>query len=292
VHRPELLRSGTLDIVLPGLVGNAIVLGIAYGLCMCVFSLTAAGSQAPMQILASAIKVPALFFLTLLVTFPSLYVFSALVGSRLGLTAVLKLMVASVAIIMTVLASLGPIVAFFALTTSSYAFMQLLNVAVFSLSGFLGGGFLLRTLRRLTHAIELEASAAVQVASVSPPLPPPPPPPAPAVQALGHMAPAAAATIATAGVSAIAQSEPVNVSLATPPPPPPAPAVRPHLPVRTGTNVQFLYTIWVGVFGLVGAQMAWILRPFIGDPHLPFQWFRPTGSNFFEAVYHAIEKLF
>ena len=36
------------------------------------------------QLFASAVKVPALFFLTLAVTFPSLYVFNALVGSRLA----------------------------------------------------------------------------------------------------------------------------------------------------------------------------------------------------------------
>ena len=26
------------------------------------------------------------------------------------------------------------------------------------------------------------------------------------------------------------------------------------------------------VFGLVGAQMGWVLRPFIGNPNQPFQW--------------------
>ena len=36
-----------------------------------------------MQVLASMVKVPLLFYLTLLVTLPSLYVFNALVGSRL-----------------------------------------------------------------------------------------------------------------------------------------------------------------------------------------------------------------
>jgi hypothetical protein len=36
-----------------------------------------------MQIPASMLKVPALFLLTLIVTLPSLYVFNALVGSRL-----------------------------------------------------------------------------------------------------------------------------------------------------------------------------------------------------------------
>jgi hypothetical protein len=38
--------------------------------------------------------------------------------------------------------------------------------------------------------------------------------------------------------------------------------------------------------------MGWILRPFIGDPNLPFQWFRQRQSNFFEAVIIAFANLF
>ena len=50
------------------------------------------------QLLASTIKVPALFFLTLAVTFPSLYVFNALVGSRLRISALLGLLIAALAL--------------------------------------------------------------------------------------------------------------------------------------------------------------------------------------------------
>ena len=67
---------------------------------------------------------------------------------------VLRLLVGTMAIMITVLASLGPIVAFFAMTTTSYSFMKLLNVAVFAVCGLLGGGFLLRTLQRLTFVAE------------------------------------------------------------------------------------------------------------------------------------------
>ena len=80
-----------------------------------------------MQLVATAVKVPALFYLTLFVTFPSLYVFNALVGSRLTLLSVLRLLVASLAVNLAVLASLGPIVLFFSLTTKSYPFIQLVE---------------------------------------------------------------------------------------------------------------------------------------------------------------------
>jgi hypothetical protein len=43
---------------------------------------------------------------------------------------------------------------------------------------------------------------------------------------------------------------------------------------------------------VVGAQMGWVLRPFIGNPSQPFEWFRARESNFFEAVLNAIRTLF
>ena len=57
---------------------------------------------------------------------------------------------ASLAVNLAVLASLGPIVMFFSLSTKSYAFIQLLNVVMFSVAGVLGLIFLLQTLHRLT----------------------------------------------------------------------------------------------------------------------------------------------
>jgi hypothetical protein len=57
-------------------------------------------------------------------------------------------------------------------------------------------------------------------------------------------------------------------------------------------HVKGVFRIWVVVFGLVGAQMGWILRPFVGDPHLPFRLFRPRVSNFFLDVIDKIKHLF
>src|SRR6185437_6181511 len=113
-----------------------------------------------------------------IVTFPSLYVFNALVGSRLELGSVLRLLVASLAVMVTVLASLGPIVAFFSVSTTSYSFMVLLNVVVFAVSGLLGLVFLLQTLHRLSvvprepaapEALPPEALETVKGEEVPPP---------------------------------------------------------------------------------------------------------------------------
>jgi hypothetical protein len=46
------------------------------------------------------------------------------------------------------------------------------------------------------------------------------------------------------------------------------------------------------MYAVVGAQMGWILRPFIGSPDLPFELFRERQSNFFQAVWRAFVDLF
>jgi hypothetical protein len=112
--RASALRRGTVEVSLGGLALAIVGLGVLYGLCMGSFAVFGSrGPDAWLQLLASAVKVPLLFGLTLLITFPSLYVFNALVGSRLSLISLLRLLVASLAVMLAVLASLGPIVAFF-----------------------------------------------------------------------------------------------------------------------------------------------------------------------------------
>lgn len=244
------LREGRLEFPVVGVSFVLIVLGMIYGLCMGTFSLTDSGSGQNMQILATTLKVPALFVLTLIVTFPSLYVFNALFGSRLGLGTMLRLMVGALAVLMAVLSSIGPIVAFFSVSSTSYAFMVVLNVIVFALAGVLGLGFLLQTLHRLSIADQ--------------PVPPPlyVPTPTPAESDPAPQEPA--------WQSAIARPDERRVS----------------------AGVWLIFRTWVLVFGLVGAQMAWVLRPFIGSPDKPFEWFRPRGGNFFETVWMHLGKLF
>jgi hypothetical protein len=58
-----------------------------------------------------------------------------------------------------------------------------------------------------------------------------------------------------------------------------------------GRHTRSVFACWMIVFALVGAQMGWVLRPFIGSPDLPFTWFRERGSNFFEAVLHSLGAL-
>lgn len=75
------LREG-VRIPVVGVAAVTVTLGLIYGFCMGCFAMINRKPPVYEQLLASTIKVPLLFLLTLIVTFPSLYVFNALVGSR------------------------------------------------------------------------------------------------------------------------------------------------------------------------------------------------------------------
>ncbi len=262
--RLEELRSGRLEVPAAGLALAGLILAAFYGACMGSYGIVTGKEGGWMQILSSMVKVPALFALTLLVTFPSLYVFNALVGSRLSLQSMLRLLVAGIAVMLALLASFGTIVAFFGFTSTSYSFMKLLNVLVFAISGIIGLSFLLQTLHRLSVSVE----------DPSPPtFPPGPPPPMLAtpvdVQPAGQYSPGSPQAV------------------------PPGPGALDRDGREVGRNVKTVFRIWVVVFGLVGAQMSWVLRPFIGDPARPVEFFRDEmrQGNFFENVWNALIRL-
>ena len=59
-----------------------------------------------------------------------------------------------------------------------------------------------------------------------------------------------------------------------------------------GKHVQGVFRCWMVLFALVGSQMAWVLRPFIGDPSAPFAFFRERRANFFIGVWDHLIRLF
>jgi hypothetical protein len=48
---------------------------------------------------------------------------------------------------------------------------------------------------------------------------------------------------------------------------------------------------WALLFAFVGIQMAWNLRPFLGDRGEPFRVFRSYEGNFYAAIVYSINKL-
>lgn len=276
VTRPEDIQRADIKIPVVGVAVIVILLATIYGFCMGIFALARGVEnneyqQALLQTFASMCKVPLLFFLTLVVTFPSLYVFNALAGSKLRVLPVLKLLIASLAVNLAVLASMGPILAFFSVSTPNYSFIVLLNVVVFSVAGGLGLAFLIQTLNRMAlterHRLppirsqpqEVIADATEEDAQASIPN--------------SHAdLPAADEIHSTRSTSLQRNPGPLDQLEG----------------MVVGHHVRKVFACWIIVFGLVGAQMGWVLRPFIGSPSQPFSWFRARKSNFFEAVFNTL----
>lgn len=261
------LRKGQVDIPVAGISFVILLLAVIYGLCMGSFAMIRTGGQAHMQLIAGAVKLPLLFFLTLVVTFPSLYVFNALVGSNLSIRSVLKLLIASQGVMLAVVASLGPIVVFFSVSTTSYSFMVMLNVVVCTVAGALGLAFMLRTMQRLLI---------VQLSDDSPPADPP--------TGNNNDADHEAESPTMNGSEADDASEPAG--------PQEPPSALDRISGFNTAKAKAVIQIWLAVFALVGAQMSWVLRPFIGHPNMAFSWFRAREGNFFLAVLRAITEMF
>lgn len=232
-------------------------LGALYGIMMGIFAIVGGVESANLQkalcqVAANIVKVPLLFVLAITITFPSLYVFSALIGSPLKISSVMRLLIASLAVTITVLASLGPIVAFFSVSSPNYHFIVLLNVAVFAIAGGLGLRFLIQTLRKMNPDV-----VTAELSQSSPP----------------DCVPLEV-SLSTSASSEGNSSTPLT-----------APSV-----FRRG-RISVVFWCWMIAFGLVGAQLGWILRPFIGSPNLPFELFRERQGSFFQAVWNSLFNL-
>ena len=216
----RLLAGGMVHIQIKPLVVVSIVLGVVCGVFMGLYAVLTRTPPCFARMFASAVKVPILFILTLVITFPSLYVFSTLLGVRLGPKDTLRLILAPVSANLAVLASLGPITGFFTLSTSSYPFMKLLNFLFFALSGIIG----LKVL--LTMPARLDAAQG-----------------GPAIVVQDPARNGQAAELSSLDVPA-----------------------KPLISVRSGDLAGTTFRVWLVIYGLVGAQMGWVLRPFIGAP--------------------------
>jgi hypothetical protein len=55
-------------------------------------------------------------------------------------------------------------------------------------------------------------------------------------------------------------------------------------------SMTLLY-IWIILFGFVGTQLAWTLRPFFGSPNEPFALFRNISGTFYSDIFATIGRL-
>jgi hypothetical protein len=189
---------------------------------LAIFGATMGGYYGLLQALSSAIKLPLLFLLTLVICLPALHLLNLFYGGRLNLLQVTALVLTAITVTATLAIAFAPISLFFLVTARDYTLFKILNVLTLAATGVAGLSFLVRGVRSLN-----------------------------ALQG-GPNLPASRQD---------AWSEPI-----------------PHLQRMVSLP---LLQLWLLLYGFVGTQLGWTLRPFFGSPGLGFQVFRPMEGSFF-----------
>ena len=169
-----------------------------------------------LQTISSAIKLPALYLLTLLICLPTLYFMDVVLGSKRTFVQYLALLLASTAMMSVMLFGLAPVTLFFRLSIDDYWFFLLLNIVFLGFTGVVGIKFFYSSMTNLIDEEKLGKAA---------------------------------------------------------------------------KNRYKLITGWLFLFGFVGSQLGWTLRPFVGTPEEPFALFREIESNFYIQVIYIIGKV-
>jgi glucan phosphoethanolaminetransferase (alkaline phosphatase superfamily) len=185
--------------------------------CFAVYGLIIGSFHSWEQALSSAIKLPALYLITLTVCLPALHIFNSLFGSRKSIAQHFTYILSAASVIALLLAGFAPIVLFFITTLNpakDYSFYLLMNVAVFMTTGIFGVSFLYQAMR-------------------------------PASEADGDE----------------------------------------NVKVR-----DQILRLWLVLYGFVGSQLGWTLRPFFGSSEA-FVLFRPREGNFLSGVWIAFRHV-
>jgi hypothetical protein len=182
-----------------------------------------------MQMLSSAVKLPALYLITLAICLPTLYFFDVLFGSRLTIGQYAALLLSNIAIVSILLFSLAPIAIFILVSSPNYRFFLLLNVCIFTVTGFFGIKLFHRGIYFLNNHHVLDPD-----------------------------------------------DDTAETTL----------VVHKNYQLR-----KSLMRGWLILYGLVGSQMAWTLRPFFGAPSENFEVLRKIESNFYIQVWQSLVTL-
>ena len=220
LHNPgriiESMRRG-LELWKMSLIFLGISLGLAaiYGAVMGATNLLQWSAMATdgklLMIVSSAIKVPALFLLSLVIVVAPIYVLNAFVGPRLSFPQVSTVALASTAVMSIILASTATVAVFFAITLRSYHFIKSLHVLFFVYAGLVGVRFFQKSIHTVT-------------------------------------------------------------------------------PVMFRHRLGGLFTLALVLYAFVGMQLAWVLRPFVGDPDMEYQVFRPRSGSFYTSVPDSLRR--
>jgi hypothetical protein len=234
--------------------------------------------------LTSAVKLPLLFLVTLAICLPTLYLFNLVFGARLSVRQSLALVMVALTVTAMLALAFAPISLFFLITAPDYGFFKLLNVAILGLSALVGLRFLTGGMRVLNENGLLAPAPSTAEES------PIPVSPAPALPVGGAAAVQAPAVPNGAGGAAVLTQPAVQV--------PPGYTLQPvrqpaPQPVRQSAppSMTLLY-VWILLFGFVGTQLAWTLRPFFGSPGMKFSLYRDIDGNFYGEIIRTLSHLF
>jgi hypothetical protein len=249
--------------------------------------------------LTSAVKLPLLFAITLAICLPTLYLFNLVFGARLSVRQSLALVMVALTVTAMLALAFAPISLFFLITAPDYGFFKLLNVAILGLSALVGLRFLTGGMRVLNeHGLLAPAKPAEEPAAI-PAATPAVPAQTPALVPAGAPAavPGNGATPVPAGAAATG-AEPVPPAVTVPPgyvlqpvrSHPGAYQRSPRPATATPPSMTLLY-VWIFLFGFVGTQLAWTLRPFFGSPGMEFSLYRQIDGNFYAEIIRTIAGL-
>ncbi|MFP4437000.1 MAG: hypothetical protein ACLFVO_07115 [Chloroflexaceae bacterium] len=124
--------------------------------------------QSLLQALASSVKLPVLFLLTLAICLPTLYLFNLLCGGRLSARQALATALTAITVTSNLTLAFAPITLFFMLTAQSYAFFVLLNVVILALTGGIGLHFMVQGIRSLNTTTQTGETLATALERESP----------------------------------------------------------------------------------------------------------------------------
>jgi hypothetical protein len=220
-----------------------------------------------LQVIASAIKLPALYLITLSICLPTLFFFDILFGSVLSFSQYAALSLITVSVISVLLFSFAPITLFFLISIHDYNFFLLLNVAIFTLTGLVGIRLFYEGMRSISRTKESDLQAlALNEATPK------------ALMPVNDFAPIAEGAIKQSS-SFADELQPVEKAIAF------------KEDGLQKTRIRLL-KFWLVLYGLVGSQLGWTLRPFFGAPGEPFQLFRTIEGNFYAQVWRTLLTFF
>jgi hypothetical protein len=275
------------------------------------------------QALSSAVKLPLLFLATLAICLPTLYLFNLVFGARLSVLQAVTLIMVAITVTSVLTLAFAPISLFFLITAHSYSFFKLLNVGILMLTAFVGLRFLTTGMRTLNEHQQATVAAEVRsqlatanaveikepdlvLAGGAPgtvtapvdgqsaqPVPVPPGQLQPGQVQPGPITPGYPHHPTQLHPSQLhpAQLHPAQMHPAQMHPGHVPGRPMPHLPPGQRPASMTLLYIWILLFGFVGTQLGWTLRPFFGSPGEDFQIFRNLDGTFYGDIIATIGHL-